>query len=173
MQNIKNISLHTLPIALSGRSDSLCVAGNTFVMPAGQHIRIKNICEICFKEYSAKRSLLLRGIGTTCGIKCGSKKSANSRRGKRDYRGSNNPNWKGGMAKNHYHYKKLQMQRYPDRVEARRKVHVAVKAGKLNRGACAECGYSKTFAHHEDYSKPLEVIWLCRLHHREKHDNKY
>lgn len=32
MQNIKNISLHTLPNALSGRSDSLCVAGNTFVM---------------------------------------------------------------------------------------------------------------------------------------------
>lgn len=26
---------------------------------------------------------------------------------------------------------------------------------------------SKT--HHDEYSKPLEVRWLCRLHHREHH----
>lgn len=87
--------------------------------------------------------------------------------------GYNNPNWKGGISKNNYHYKKIQIERYPDRVKARRKVHYAIKNGKLKRGCCEECGESKTFAHHEDYSKPLEVNWLCIKHHREKHDNKH
>jgi len=26
--------------------------------------------------------------------------------------------------------------------------------------------------HHEDYSKPFEVIWLCRFHHKERHRKK-
>jgi len=25
--------------------------------------------------------------------------------------------------------------------------------------------------HHPDYSKPSEIIWLCRRHHKEKHIN--
>ena len=27
------------------------------------------------------------------------------------------------------------------------------------------CGRPETIAHHEDYSKPLDVIWLCGRHH--------
>jgi hypothetical protein len=30
------------------------------------------------------------------------------------------------------------------------------------------CGL-KAHAHHEDYSKPFEVIWLCPKHHAEEH----
>lgn len=35
---------------------------------------------------------------------------------------------------------------------------------------CADCGQEKTLdAHHHDYSKPLEVRWLCRLCHKKAH----
>jgi len=49
---------------------------------------------------------------------------------------------------------------------------IVVKAkrnGKLIQQYCIECGNEKSQAHHEDYSKPLEVIWLCRKHHAELH----
>ena len=87
--------------------------------------------------------------------------------------GENNPNWKGGISKNHYHYKKLQVARYPDRVRARSKVHSAIKSGALKKKPCEICGETKVFAHHNDYSKPLDVHWFCRKHHRELHGNKH
>jgi hypothetical protein len=31
------------------------------------------------------------------------------------------------------------------------------------------CGDPDAHAHHEDYSKPLEVRWLCTQHHNEAH----
>jgi len=80
--------------------------------------------------------------------------------------GEENANWKGGISQNHYHYKKLQYQRYPERVRAREAVKKALKSGKLERGSCFFCKSTAVQAHHEDYSKPLEVFWLCRKHHR-------
>jgi hypothetical protein len=35
---------------------------------------------------------------------------------------------------------------------------------------CVVCGNPKTDGHHEDYSKVLDVVWLCRKHHMERHD---
>lgn len=34
---------------------------------------------------------------------------------------------------------------------------------------CAVCGSPNSVAHHEDYSKPLEVVWLCQKHHVARH----
>lgn len=45
----------------------------------------------------------------------------------------------------------------------------AVQAGRLTRKPCEECGAEKVDAHHDDYDKPLDVRWLCRLHHRRAH----
>lgn len=42
------------------------------------------------------------------------------------------------------------------------KVQRAIKKGILIRGNCSMCNATEDIhAHHEDYSKPLEVIWLC------------
>ena len=49
----------------------------------------------------------------------------------------------------------------PERRFARNAVSNAVRDGKLLRMDCAFCGSSKTIAHHHDYSKPLDVSWLC------------
>lgn len=35
---------------------------------------------------------------------------------------------------------------------------------------CEKCGDTNVHGHHPDYSKPLEVIWLCPKHHREIHE---
>jgi hypothetical protein len=45
----------------------------------------------------------------------------------------------------------------------------AVKAGKLVKMPCEICGEAKSNAHHDDYAKPLDVRWLCDIHHCEWH----
>lgn len=45
----------------------------------------------------------------------------------------------------------------------------AIRDGRLIRQPCEVCGAEKVEAHHDDYSKPLEVRWLCRKHHLEHH----
>lgn len=42
-----------------------------------------------------------------------------------------------------------------------------LRDGKITRKPCQVCGNPKSEAHHHDYSKPLDVIWLCFKHHRE------
>lgn len=51
-------------------------------------------------------------------------------------------------------------------------VQKAVASGELVRGACEVCqSRTRIDAHHDDYSKPLQVRWLCRSHHRQHHAN--
>lgn len=52
-------------------------------------------------------------------------------------------------------------------------VKFAKKSGRLKQGPCAVCGTTtRVDAHHEDYSKPLEVTWLCRRHHIDLHTER-
>lgn len=57
--------------------------------------------------------------------------------------------------------------RYPLKATARNAVSNGLRDGKLTREPCEVCGDPDTQAHHDDYSKPLEVRWLCFKHHRE------
>ena len=50
-------------------------------------------------------------------------------------------------------------------------VYYAVQVGLLTRTPCP-CGNPDTEAHHEDYSKPLKVEWLCRPCHQKIHKNQ-
>jgi hypothetical protein len=45
----------------------------------------------------------------------------------------------------------------------------AVRDGRLTKRPCEKCGKLPAEAHHDDYSKPLDVRWLCRPHHLEYH----
>ncbi len=55
-----------------------------------------------------------------------------------------------------------------------RTVYKALKSGKIIKPQqCEQCGSDKFLhGHHDDYSKPLEVQWLCRLCHKGKHQCK-
>ena len=55
---------------------------------------------------------------------------------------------------------------------AHRKVQHALKNMILKKDPCLICGDLKSEAHHNDYNKPLEVIWFCRAHHAAHHETK-
>jgi hypothetical protein len=44
-----------------------------------------------------------------------------------------------------------------------------LKSGRIIRQPCEMCEAEKAEAHHDDYSKPLSVRWLCRSHHQLLH----
>jgi hypothetical protein len=45
----------------------------------------------------------------------------------------------------------------------------AIRDGRLIRQPCEVCGETKVEAHHTDYTQPLNVMWLCREHHMQRH----
>ena len=54
--------------------------------------------------------------------------------------------------------------------KAHQAVAYAVQTGRLVRQPCERCGTTQNVvAHHEDYNKPLDVLWLCKYHHKERH----
>lgn len=59
-------------------------------------------------------------------------------------------------------------ERYPKRYTARNVLRAAVRDGKVSVLPCFVCG-GKAEAHHPDYDRPLDVVWLCPPHHREAH----
>ena len=52
---------------------------------------------------------------------------------------------------------------------ARATLQKAIKEGTVVRKPCTVCGNEKSEGHHEDYNKPLEVIWLCSECHLKIH----
>lgn len=70
------------------------------------------------------------------------------------------------VAKAHANYKI----RFPNRRKAQHIVGNAIRDGKLAKNPCFVCGNEKTEAHHPDYDRPLDVVWLCNKHHRETHE---
>jgi len=55
----------------------------------------------------------------------------------------------------------------------RHRAHSAVRRAILNgvlvRQQCERCGNPKSVAHHEDYDKQLDVMWLCQPCHKDRH----
>lgn len=44
-----------------------------------------------------------------------------------------------------------------------------VRRNKIQKQPCEICGDMNAQAHHPDYSKPYDVVWLCVKHHAELH----
>lgn len=52
---------------------------------------------------------------------------------------------------------------------AHRAVSEAISKGKMKRLPCERCANPKAVAHHDDYNKPLDVMWLCQPCHKQRH----
>lgn len=59
--------------------------------------------------------------------------------------------------------------RYNTDPEHRRKHLARVATKRMVKKPCSKCMSSEAEKHHEDYTKPLEVVWLCRSCHLELH----
>jgi ribosomal protein S27AE len=55
------------------------------------------------------------------------------------------------------------------RMAAHNAVARALKKGLLVPQPCSKCSSEVTVAHHEDYDKPLDVVWLCQACHKKRH----
>lgn len=53
----------------------------------------------------------------------------------------------------------------PIKVRAQEKARYHVKAGNIKKLPCKCCSDTNTHAHHSDYHKPLDIVWLCPKHH--------
>lgn len=59
------------------------------------------------------------------------------------------------------------------RKKAYSKVIQSLKMGRLKRKSCQHCNSTmKTHTHHKDYSKPLDVMWLCPSCHKIEHNKE-
>ena len=66
---------------------------------------------------------------------------------------------------------RIDREKFPQHHRARRIAFNAIRTGKLLRCPCEICGIIEVEAHHDDYTKPLMVRWLCVKHHKEFHRN--
>jgi hypothetical protein len=115
-------------------------------------------CYLCKKKkttkYFVKDSKRNSGIASRCKL-CSAKRDNKGRYQKR---------------KEYFlEYQKNYRLKYPEKILARLLLKQAVDDGKIEKKNCQECGSDKTRGHHPDYSKPLEVIWLCQKHHQRLH----
>lgn len=60
-------------------------------------------------------------------------------------------------------------ERHPLKTQAHAAVSAAIRSGELVKQFCETCGDIETQAHHDDYSKFLEVRWLCHRCHLAHH----
>ena len=62
------------------------------------------------------------------------------------------------------------IEKNPIKRVAQNKVNNAVRDGKLIKPKSCGCGSTGYIhGHHDDYTKPLEVKWLCTACHRQRH----
>lgn len=136
----------------------------------------ENTCAVCGDVFTVRCSEVRRGKGRTCSKSCATtgrhlkilpppqKMPQYARSGEGSF------GWKGGVSKQQSRYTRIFEQRHPEKARAYVLVRLAINRGDLVRQPCEVCGTTEQInAHHEDYSKPLDVMWLCAMHHRMHH----
>lgn len=72
------------------------------------------------------------------------------------------------------YYLREYRKRNPEKNKARAMVNYHVRAGNMTKKPCEVCGATgRVEGHHDDYSKPLDVRWLCSVHHKQVHKESF
>lgn len=121
---------------------------------ANKGIWIKYNCDYCKKPSSERQSHYKRKKRHFCSVGCYSlfRKYRLPKTEQHAYKG-------GGLPEK----EKVK------RIKARSAANHALRDGKIKKLPCEACGRKDAQMHHHDYSKPLEVKWLCVKCHWEEH----
>src|SRR5258707_15218316 len=126
-------------------------------MPRNENRKLQALnCVVCGSEFRARPHDIKRRNRKFCGLRCSTG-------------GKSNGNYKGG-GKSWYKRKQESELRNSLTFIARKKLENAIRRGDIVKWPCVICGAPRSEGHHWDYSKPLDVFWLCRKHHVEAHD---
>lgn len=121
---------------------------------------IRTICKACEKVYRDTHS-----PNTESKRESGRRPEAKLKKKERYIRDLNNPKRKEQVLR--------AVNKYRDANKVKTKAHdmikEALRKGEMTKSICVVCGDKDTHGHHPDYSKPLEVVWLCQRHHRDYH----
>lgn len=122
------------------------------------HGRVESVCEICGKRFLARPSVVNRGKARTCSVRCRCVKASAASKKNPHHNNVRHGLTAGGK-------------RVLSAARAASAVTQAIRKGQLVRpSVCSRCGGSNRIeAHHADYSKPLDVEWLCRRCHNRHH----
>ena len=124
----------------------------------GQHLKHLLPCKHCSTPFLVRPYDYARGFRIYCGRDCSTAVRASRK--------------EPSKPKRHYERKKRSMARNPEQAAARVLFESALKNGRIKRYPCVICNDSKTDGHHWDYSRPLDVYWLCRRHHVAVHTGR-
>jgi hypothetical protein len=79
-------------------------------------------------------------------------------------------NWKAKNKERHAELARAYRTRNREKTKAQNQLNYAIRCGRMERLACEKCGTcERVHAHHHDYSKPLDVHWLCYQCHKLAH----
>lgn len=131
----------------------------------GRNRRVPAVCEHCKKDCLVWASSSGGNPGRFCSRECGNAFAKASGM----FKGANNPRWLGGVSKDNMRYLNRQKAKWPEKFQARKLTSQAIASGRLMRQPCEGCGATPADAHHDDYSRPLDVRWLCEACHAAHH----
>lgn len=147
------------------RGDSLPAEGST------SHGGASRICPECGCVFLPTRRVTVRNPARFCSIACSGRNTgriaAARNNALRPQAGAGNFNFKGWRSRHPVNYVRKFKTQNPEKAAAHRAVAAAVRRGALLRPEfCESClKRCKPHAHHDDYSMPLVVDWLCRACH--------
>ena len=80
-------------------------------------------------------------------------------------------NWRKNNPERFSETEKIRRSKDREKERARARIYKAISRGHMQRPTqCEKCLKDcKPEAHHDDYEKPFEVKWLCRICHRQIH----
>jgi len=131
--------------------------GKMLTMPKGKpgQTILTLLCDQCHVEYSVTQRERPRGVKHFCSIKC--RNDFYRPIFSQERQGKGNPCYRHGKSRKSQFY-------WNDKTGP-----AWLASRKLKKKPCSVCGEPLAHAHHPDYAKPTEVVWLCPLHHRQEH----